>query len=156
MILPENLVRESHSANKCQAQNSCIGSHLPCWLLQYGYLLHHVRKERQLDSNAVVVYITAPSLEVAEQIAKALVSERLAACVNLIPGIRSIYKWKDQVQSSVETLLVVKTRASLVETRLVPFVETIHPYDLPEVIAVPVEMGSPVYLDWIKAETEIC
>jgi periplasmic divalent cation tolerance protein len=101
----------------------------------------------------IVVLITAPSQEVGEQLASHLLAQKLAACVNILPSIISIYAWKGEVQNDQEVLLVVKTRAELFHERLVPAVKAIHPYEVPEIIALPVVMGSQSYLDWIAAET---
>lgn len=101
----------------------------------------------------IVVLITAPSQEVGEQIAAALLEARLAACVNILPAVQSIYAWKGAVQNDQEVLLLVKTRLALFAERLVPAIKAIHPYEVPEIIALPVLSGSQDYLDWIAAET---
>jgi periplasmic divalent cation tolerance protein len=106
-----------------------------------------------MNDQAVVVFITAPSLEVGQKLAHTLVEEKLAACVNLLPPVQSIYSWEGEIQTEEEILLVVKTRAELFESRLVPAVKALHPYQVPEVIALPVTSGSQSYLDWIRAET---
>jgi periplasmic divalent cation tolerance protein len=102
----------------------------------------------------IVVLITVPSLEVGERIAASLLEKKLAACVNILPGVTSIYTWKGAVQKDQELLLVVKTRADLFHARLVPAVKAVHPYEVPEIIALPLVLGSPDYLDWIAAETQ--
>ncbi len=106
-----------------------------------------------MPTDYVVVLITVPSSEVGERIAASLLEKRLAACVNILPGVTSIYTWKGAVQKDQELLLVVKTRLELFQARLVPAVKAIHPYDVPEIIALPLMMGSQEYLDWIAAET---
>lgn len=100
----------------------------------------------------LVVLITVPSLEVGRQIAHHLVSERLAACVNILPGVTSIYTWEGELQEDQELLCLAKTCLSCFE-RLSAAVRQIHPYDVPEVIALPVQAGSQPYLDWIAAST---
>ncbi len=107
-----------------------------------------------MQTEYIIVLITVPSQEVGEEIAAALLGGKLAACVNILPSITSIYAWKGEVQNDREVLLVVKTRAELFHERLVPAVEALHPYEVPEIIALPVVMGSQGYLDWIAAETE--
>jgi periplasmic divalent cation tolerance protein len=102
----------------------------------------------------IVVLITVPSLEVGERIAASLLEKKLAACVNILPGVTSIYTWKGAVQKDQEQMLLVKTRAELFQERLVPAVEALHPYEVPEIIALPLVLGSPDYLDWIAAETQ--
>lgn len=106
-----------------------------------------------MNDQPIVVLITAPSLDVARQIATALLEQKLAACVNVLPGVRSYYNWKDKPQEDQEVLLLVKTRLALFENRLIPAVQAVHPYELPEIIALPISMGLEGYLNWINAET---
>lgn len=106
-----------------------------------------------MSGDFIVVLITVPSPDVGERIAASLLEKKLAACVNILPGVQSIYAWKGAVQKDQELMLVVKTRLELFHERLVPAVKAIHPYDVPEIIALPVVMGSQDYLDWIAAET---
>ncbi|MCI0749277.1 MAG: divalent-cation tolerance protein CutA [Nevskiales bacterium] len=101
--------------------------------------------------DALVVLITCPP-DKAEALAQALVEERLAACVNRVPNVHSVYRWKGAVQQDAETLLVVKTTRS----RFVALKQAVlkrHPYELPEVIAVSVDQGHTPYLDWIAEST---
>ncbi len=107
-----------------------------------------------MQTDFIVVIITAPSQEVGEKIAAELLARKLAACVNIAPGILSIYTWQGKVQNDREALLVVKTRTDLFEREIVPVVKALHPYEVPEIMALPVMMGSQSYLDWIAAETE--
>jgi periplasmic divalent cation tolerance protein len=106
-----------------------------------------------MNDQTIVVLITAPSQDVARQIAVALLEQKLAACVNVLPGVRSYYVWKGKPQEDQEVLLLVKTRAALFESRLIPAVRSVHPYELPEIIALPVSMGLEGYLNWINEET---
>lgn len=92
---------------------------------------------------------TCPSRRVAKRIATTLVTERLAACVNLVPIAQSIYRWKGKIESSAEVLLVIKARAANyrpIETRL----RALHPYTVPEIIAIDIAGGYARYLDWIE------
>jgi len=98
------------------------------------------------------VLVTAPNVEVATDLARALVDERLAACVNLIPGIRSFFRWEGQVQNEDEVLLVIKTGSDRCDA-LARRVQELHPYDVPEVLALPAVGGSTAYLDWVQAES---
>jgi periplasmic divalent cation tolerance protein len=100
----------------------------------------------------IVVYITVPSQEVGQQIAAALLDDRLVACVNMLPEITSIYHWQGTVSQDSELLLIAKTRADLFD-RLQDAVKQLHPYQVPEVVAMPIVMGSSEYLAWIDAET---
>ncbi len=99
-----------------------------------------------------VVLITAPAGESAAGIARDLVERRLAACVNLVREVRSIYRWEGAIQDDREDLLIVKTTASRVAD-LLARVREVHPYTVPEVIALPVDAGSESYLRWVEAET---
>lgn len=95
-----------------------------------------------------IVLMTAPDRACAERLARALVEESLAACVNLVPQIRSIYRWQGKIETSDEVLLVAKTRADRVGD-LIARVTALHPYDVPEVIAWPVAQGNAAYLKWV-------
>lgn len=101
----------------------------------------------------IMILITAPSQEVGMQIANVLIEGKLAACVNTLAPIKSLFRWEGKVSTDEEVLLLVKSRASLFEDRLVPAVLEVHPYDVPEIIALPILMGSQDYLDWIIDET---
>ncbi|KAL6082384.1 hypothetical protein STEG23_021539 [Scotinomys teguina] len=83
----------------------------------------------------------------------AVVEKRLAACVNLIPQITSIYEWKGKIEEDSEVLMMIKTQSSLVPA-LTEFVRSVHPYEVAEVIALPVEQGNPPYLHWVRQVTE--
>jgi periplasmic divalent cation tolerance protein len=103
---------------------------------------------RRPRAATAVVLSTAGSMEEAERIATALVEERLAACVNLVPAIRSIYRWQGGIERGDEVLMIVKTRRAGV-ARLVIRIRALHSYDLPEVIALPIVAGAAPYLDWL-------
>jgi periplasmic divalent cation tolerance protein len=102
-------------------------------------------------SEPLLVLVTAGSREEAEAIAGSLVAERLAACVNIVPGITSIYRWQGEVQRDQECLLVVKSRRDVLD-ELVKRVRELHSYDLPETIALPLVGGSAPYLAWLVGE----
>jgi periplasmic divalent cation tolerance protein len=106
-----------------------------------------------MQDQKIIVLITVPSMEVGEQIARRLVERRLAACVNILPAIRSIFRWESELQTESEFLLIVKTRAGLFEDHLLPTVQEIHPYKVPEIIGIPLCAGLPSYLEWINQET---
>ncbi|XP_037868919.1 protein CutA homolog [Bombyx mori] len=95
-----------------------------------------------------VVYVTVPNDEVGRTIGHGLVKNKLAACVNSIPGITSIYEWKNEINEDKETLLMIKTRTSQVD-KLTEYVRSNHPYEVCEVISVPIKNGNPPYLKWI-------
>jgi periplasmic divalent cation tolerance protein len=99
-------------------------------------------------ATALVVLVTAPSEQTALEIAQALVDERLAACVSVVPRITSVYIWEGRREAVGESLLVIKTRGDGYEA-LQRRVLALHPYAVPEVLAVPVQAGAPDYLQWV-------
>lgn len=102
-------------------------------------------------TDKIVVLSTASSTEEAEKIARGLVNQRLAACVSVVPGIRSFYHWQGKIEDSAELLLVIKSsRAHFEALRL--SLEKLHSYEVPEVIAMPVVDGAPNYLQWMDGE----
>lgn len=101
----------------------------------------------------IVVYITVGAEEEAGRIARALVEERLAACVNIVRNVRSVYRWQGKVEDEAELLMIVKTRAEHFG-RLEEAVKREHSYSVPEIIALPVVAGSGDYLSWLKEETK--
>ena len=100
----------------------------------------------------IIVLTTTPSIKVARQIARALVTKRLAACVNIIPHIQSIYRWKKKLCDETEVLLLIKTRKSLYN-KLQTTLKSLHPYEVPEIISLDITRGSKDYLDWIVETT---
>jgi len=107
---------------------------------------------RALPSRILVVLVTCPKRTVAERIARTLVSEGLAACVNVVPGLMSTYRWQGKICRDPEVLLIIKTRRRLLQT-LMDRVRALHPYTVPEVIALPLVGGSPAYLTWVEDTT---
>jgi periplasmic divalent cation tolerance protein len=99
-----------------------------------------------------IVFCTCPDTASAERIADALVGESLAACVNLLPAVTSVYRWQGQVERASEIQLLIKTTAGRLEA-LGARVAELHPYELPELIAVEARAGLPAYLDWVAAQT---
>ena len=104
-------------------------------------------------TDALVALSTVGSADDAQRIARALVERRLAACVNVVPGLTSVYAWKGAVETGQELLLVIKTRRARFEALRAALVE-LHPYEVPELIALPVEAGHAPYLDWLTANVE--
>ena len=103
-------------------------------------------------TSAVIVLSTAGSPDEAERIATALVEERLAACVNLVAPLVSIYRWQGAIERASEVLLVIKTRRRLAP-RLIRRLEALHSYEVPEAIILPIETGTRRYLAWLLGET---
>jgi periplasmic divalent cation tolerance protein len=104
-----------------------------------------------LMTDKIVVFSTCASEEEAEKVARALVEARLAACVNILPGARSIYRWRGVIESAAEWLLVIKSsRPLFAQLRLA--LEKAHSYEVPELLAVPVVEGAPNYLSWLEGQ----
>lgn len=105
-----------------------------------------------MNSSSLVILCTCPDQPTAERIAETLVVERLAACVNIVPGLTSIYRWQNQVERAAELLLLIKTREvvySLLEARI----RELHPYEVPEIVALPIQTGLADYLGWLADHT---
>jgi periplasmic divalent cation tolerance protein len=103
-------------------------------------------------SEISIVFVTAGSEEEAATIGHTLVEERLAACANIVPRIRSIYRWKGQIYDEQEFLIIIKTRTALFEP-LQERVKKLHSYEVPEIISFPIERGLTEYLEWVSMET---
>ncbi len=103
------------------------------------------------NEEKVVIYITTGTDEEAQKVAEELLKQRKAACVSILPGVSSIFWWQDKLDSAQEILLIVKTKASLVD-EIVRLVTEIHSYDVPEIIALPIMGGNRDYLEWIGKE----
>lgn len=101
---------------------------------------------------SIVVYVTVPNKEEGKKLAQSIIKEKLAGCVNRVPGIESIYWWNDKIETDAEELLIIKTRQSLLEA-LTAHVKANHPYEVPEVISLPISGGNHDYLKWLKENT---
>lgn len=100
-------------------------------------------------SDAILVLVTAPSAEKAAELARTLVEEQLAVCGNVVPGLRSIYRWEGKVHDEAEALLLLKTQGALFDALRQRILE-LHPYQVPEVLRLGIEAGHQPYLDWIR------
>lgn len=100
------------------------------------------------SSKLNVVHVTCPNSEVAKGIARGLVENQLAACVQIMPNVLSVYKWEGQIEESEEHLLVIKSKISVFD-KLCEFVKNNHPYKVPEIITFPVERGLADYIKWV-------
>jgi periplasmic divalent cation tolerance protein len=103
------------------------------------------------DAAPLVVLSTFPDADIAARVARTLVEEQLAACVNVVPGVRSIYRWEGKVCDEAETLAVIKTTAERYSALSARITE-LHPYQVPEVIALALADGHPPYLAWLAAQ----
>jgi len=98
------------------------------------------------------VFNTCNSEEISSSIAETLVSQKLAACVNIVKGVESVYQWQGKIEHDKEILLIIKTRLSLFE-QVQNAIQELHDYELPEIIAVPIDIGEKNYLSWIQSAT---
>eukprot|EP00250_Pteridium_aquilinum_P011880 c20364_g1_i4 orf=325-867(-) len=101
----------------------------------------------------IVVYVTVPNKDAGKDLANSIVSARLAACVNQVPGVESTYWWEGKVETDSEVLLIIKTKESLLQA-LTQHVKENHKYEVPEVIALPIIGGNPAYLKWLEDSTK--
>jgi periplasmic divalent cation tolerance protein len=104
------------------------------------------------NDRPILIYTTLPSLEEAKRVGDALVAGRLAACVNMFPGMISIFEWKGAREEASEVAMIIKTRAALTEAVLQE-VKRLHPYQLPALLVLPTEGGSAEYCSWIASQT---
>jgi periplasmic divalent cation tolerance protein len=102
--------------------------------------------------SAMLVFTNAPDRAIAEKIARTLVEQKLAACVNILAGCMSIYRWDGMVETAAEVPLLIKTRAEIYP-EVEAAIKGLHPYELPEIVAMPIAQGSREYLEWINAAT---
>lgn len=103
-------------------------------------------------TDAIVVLCTCPDDRCARELAQTLLNEKLAACVNLIPQVTSLYYWQGQLEESQEVQLVIKSRRTLFGI-LQQRITMLHPYDVPEILALPVMSGNTAYLQWLQEQT---
>ena len=101
----------------------------------------------------IVLFITAANAEEAQQISRVLLEQKKAACVNIIPKVKSLFWWEGKIDSEQENLLIVKTKASLLP-EIINLVKQVHSYTVPEIIALPIVDGNQDYLDWIEKSVE--
>jgi periplasmic divalent cation tolerance protein len=106
-----------------------------------------------MEEASLLVLTNLGDMASARRIARELVEQRLAACVNMLPGVQSVYRWQGAIEEEGEITLLIKTTASRY-AELEAAIRSLHPYQLPEVIAVPVANGLPAYLEWIRQETK--
>ena len=105
------------------------------------------------NTKSILVLCTFPDPAFAKNIAERLVNEKLAACVNVITGVQSIFRWQGKIDNANENILVIKTKDNLYN-ELEERIKELHPYELPEIISVSIDKGLPKYLDWISESTK--
>ena len=105
------------------------------------------------NKKSILVLCTFPETESVKSVAETLVNEKLAACVNVISGVQSIFRWQDKIDNANENILIIKTKDSLYD-ELEARIKELHPYELPEIISVPIDKGLNKYLDWISESTK--
>jgi len=104
---------------------------------------------KPIVSRFSVVYVTVPSLDVGKQIARYVVQKKLAACVNIVPQLTSVYEWEGKLEEDIESMLIIKTKQNALES-LKDAIKDLHPYEVPEFISLPIEFGSEPYLRWME------
>ena len=107
-----------------------------------------------MSNEYIMVLITVPSHEEGERIATMLVERKLAACVNILPEVHSVYSWRGDIHTDQEVVMLAKSRADMFANKLLPAVQEQHPYEVPEIIAVPIVQGLDSYLAWVTEETD--
>ncbi|CRG97123.1 cutA, putative [Plasmodium gallinaceum] len=120
-----------------------------CYNKYYTFNNRKISTKMKGDSPFIAVYVTTPNKDVAENISNVLLKEKLASCVNIIPGIISLYHWKGEIAKDNEVLMMIKTKKHLFQ-EIVNSVKLNHPYEVPEVIAIPIQHGSEEYLKWVS------
>ena len=108
----------------------------------------------ELSEKLCLVYITSGSLEEAKNIGQTLVEQNLVACVNILENMTSIYKWEDKLEEDQEVVMIAKTRKTLMP-KLIETVNSLHSYDCPCILELPIQGGNPEFLSWIETETEV-
>jgi periplasmic divalent cation tolerance protein len=102
-----------------------------------------------METKFIIVLVTTPNIEEARKISQAILGNRKAACVNIIPGVNSTYWWLDKIESAAESMLVIKTEVRLLNA-VIDLVKKNHSYTTPEIIAIPIVSGNPDYLKWLE------
>lgn len=105
-------------------------------------------------SDYIVVFCTCPDLEISEKIANRLIENKIVACVNITSPVNSVYFWQGAIERDTEYLLIIKTKSQLFE-KLEKEIKSIHPYSVPEIIAMPIVLGSKDYLNWIDETVNV-
>ena len=105
------------------------------------------------NDNLIIVHVTTKDESEAHKLAQLLLEQRKAACVNIVPRVSTLYRWQGKIESGSESLMIVKTKRSLLHD-IITIIKANHSYEVPEVIALPIEGGSPEYLAWLEDELD--
>ncbi|XP_038637939.1 protein CutA homolog isoform X1 [Scyliorhinus canicula] len=111
--------------------------------------LHSAVTGSYISGTHSVVFISCPNEQVGKIIARTIMEKKLAACVNIVPEVFSMYSWDSEITETIEVLMVIKTRSSKMH-ELTEFIRSVHPFEIPEVISLSVDQGNPLYLKWIE------
>ncbi|XP_028670955.1 protein CutA homolog isoform X3 [Erpetoichthys calabaricus] len=137
----------SRTAARCRQTLLTAVLMLPVFRL-VGLRTFSMASEAYVSGNHSAAFVTCPNEQVAKALARGLVEKKLAACVNIVPKITSVYEWKGKIQEDSETLMMIKTRTSKVSA-LAEYIRSNHPYEVAEVISLPIDQGNPPYLKWL-------
>ncbi|XP_030392006.1 protein CutA homolog isoform X1 [Gopherus flavomarginatus] len=118
-------------------------------LKSLGLQLHSAVTGSYISGTHSIAFINCPNEQVAKDIARAIMDKKLAACVNILPKASSMYFWKGEIEEATEILLLVKTRTSKI-SELSDYIRSVHPFEIPEFISLPIDQGNPLYLKWIE------
>ncbi|XP_038163522.1 protein CutA homolog [Cyprinodon tularosa] len=141
----ENLQRGSYKAGILTLLLSVFMFQL---LRIVGLRAFSMASETYISGTHSAAFVTCPNDTVAKDLARGIVERKLAACVNIVPAIKSVYEWQGKIEEDNEVLLIIKTRSSKVAA-LAEYVRSNHPYEVAEVISLPIDQGNPPYLKWI-------
>jgi len=111
-----------------------------------------MKKAKSPRDSSIIVMVTCPEIDTAEKIASSLTAKKLAACVNITQDVKSVYRWMGKIVEGSERLLIVKSKQSLL-SKIIQDVKLNHPYQVPEIVALPIIGGSKEYFDWLTKET---
>ncbi|XP_041049748.1 protein CutA homolog [Carcharodon carcharias] len=111
--------------------------------------LHSAVTGSYISGTHSVVFVSCPNEQVGKVIARTIIEKKLAACVNILPKVFSMYNWDGEITETTEVLLVIKTKSSKMN-KLTEFIRSVHPFEIPEVISLSVDQGNPLYLKWIE------
>ncbi|XP_034607932.1 protein CutA [Trachemys scripta elegans] len=118
-------------------------------LKSLGLQLHSAVTGSYISGTQSIAFVNCPNEQVAKDIARAIMDKKLAACVNILPKASSMYFWKGEIEEATEILLLVKTRTSRI-SELSDYIRSMHPFEIPEFISLPIDQGNPLYLKWME------